>query len=118
MIRQLKNRARHRAYRVCERDFVSNIEDIFSAMDQPTTDGINTYFISRCAREEGLKAVLSRLGGDELFGGYPSFYRIDRVWFLSRGRPTLKKILDDFRNNRLHWSGFWSLVVLGRQCES
>ncbi len=39
----------------------------------PTTDGINTWFISKYAHEDGLKAVLSGIGGDELFGGYPSF---------------------------------------------
>src|SRR3954469_14263782 len=45
------------------------------AMDQPSADGINSYFISKFAREAGLKAVLSGLGADELFGGYPSFRR-------------------------------------------
>ena len=38
----------------------------------PTTDGINTWFISKYAHEDGLKAVLSGVGADELFGGYPS----------------------------------------------
>ena len=53
--------------------FISSLPDILSAMDQPTTDGINTYFISHFARMRGFKAVLSGLGADELFGGYPSF---------------------------------------------
>ena len=44
-------------------------------MDQPSSDGINSYFISKFAKEAGLKAVLSGLGADELFGGYPSFRR-------------------------------------------
>jgi len=79
-----KIHSKHRAYLVTEEDFINHLNDIFSAMDQPTVDGINTYFISKCAKEEGLKAVLSGLGGDELFGGYPSFQRIDKVWFLRK----------------------------------
>jgi asparagine synthase (glutamine-hydrolysing) len=48
-------------------------------MDQPTTDGVNTYFVSLAAQQAGLKAALSGLGGDELFGGYPSFSEIPRL---------------------------------------
>jgi asparagine synthase (glutamine-hydrolysing) len=42
-------------------------------MDQPTIDGINTWFVAKAARELGLKVAISGLAGDELFGGYPSF---------------------------------------------
>jgi asparagine synthase (glutamine-hydrolysing) len=42
-------------------------------MDQPTMDGINTYFISRQARAAGVKVALFVLGGDEMFAGYSSF---------------------------------------------
>ena len=66
----------HRAYNVDGAMFMDHLDDIFEAMDQPSWDGVNSYFISKCAQEAGLKAVLSGLGGDELFGGYPSFRRI------------------------------------------
>ncbi|MEP6614590.1 MAG: asparagine synthase (glutamine-hydrolyzing) [Mucilaginibacter sp.] len=64
------------AHLVQQADFELNFPHIISDMDMPTTDGINTWFISRYAHEDGLKAVLSGVGADELFGGYPSFNRI------------------------------------------
>jgi asparagine synthase (glutamine-hydrolysing) len=42
-------------------------------MDQPSIDGVNTWFVAKAAHEAGLKVALSGLGGDELLGGYPSF---------------------------------------------
>ena len=59
-----------------EETFHNDFSAIIQAMDLPSCDGINTWFISKYAKEHGLKAVLSGLGADELYGGYPSFNRI------------------------------------------
>lgn len=55
-------------------DVLNSLNDISMGLDQPTVDGINSYFVSRAASVD-LKVAISGTGGDELFGGYP--------WFLS-----------------------------------
>ncbi|MBT3510333.1 MAG: asparagine synthase (glutamine-hydrolyzing) [Nitrospina sp.] len=69
----------HQIMRLDEDQLLQTLPSSLSAMDQPTIDGINTYLISRSAHEAGLKVVLSGLGGDELFGGYPSFHLIPKL---------------------------------------
>lgn len=54
-------------------DFAAEAEHVLAAMDQPSIDGVNTYFVSKVTADAGLKVALSGIGGDELFGGYPSF---------------------------------------------
>ena len=57
----------------------SLVDDFLAAADQPSIDGLNTYTISRMAKQYETKVVLSGLGGDELFGGYPSFREVPRL---------------------------------------
>jgi asparagine synthase (glutamine-hydrolysing) len=63
---------------VSQAEFAADLPRILDAMDQPTIDGINTWFVSKAAHEAGLKVAVSGLGGDELFGGYPSFQSLPR----------------------------------------
>lgn len=68
----------HTTRYVSEQEFKQDLPKILEAMDQPTIDGINTWFVAKAASEQGLKVAVSGLGGDELFGGYPSFHDIPR----------------------------------------
>jgi len=61
-----------------EQEFFEDLPAILEAMDQPSIDGVNAWFVSKAAKEAGLKVVISGLGGDELLGGYPSFWDLPR----------------------------------------
>ena len=70
---------RHRTERIARLHFDAALPEILHAMDQPSIDGVNTYFVARVAAHGGLKVALSGLGGDELFAGYDSFRQVPRM---------------------------------------
>ncbi len=68
--------SQHLSLLLTKASFQENLPHVFKAMDMPSCDGINTWFIAQFAANKGFKAVLSGIGADELFGGYPSFNRM------------------------------------------
>lgn len=63
----------HHHYYLQKKDFMSSWEDFIKALDHPSIDGFNSYWVSKLAKENNVKVVLSGLGGDEIFAGYPIF---------------------------------------------
>ncbi|WP_428663418.1 asparagine synthase (glutamine-hydrolyzing) [Reyranella sp.] len=76
--------ARHVVRTVDRAEFERDLPAILDAMDMPTIDGINTWFVAKAAHEAGIKVALSGLGADECFGGYPSFADVPRSVHLMR----------------------------------
>jgi len=69
----------HSETRLTENQLLATLPDAIAALDQPTMDGINTFIVSKAVKNAGVTVALSGLGGDELFGGYPSFRRALQV---------------------------------------
>src|SRR6185437_15157645 len=64
----------HQEVVLTEGHFVQGLERALDSLDQPTFDGVNSYYMSRAVREAGFTVALVGTGGDELFGGYTSFH--------------------------------------------
>lgn len=69
----------HHELTACQNDVLEILPSALRAMDQPTMDGVNTYFVSQKTREAGVKVALSGLGGDEMFAGYSSFRTVPQM---------------------------------------
>jgi asparagine synthase (glutamine-hydrolysing) len=86
-------------------DFGDVYEHLLGAMDQPSIDGVNTYLVSKLAAEAGLKVVLSGLGGDGMFGGYPSFTEVPKLASLAASVPGARRIGPGVRAMTSRWLG-------------
>lgn len=81
--------SRHSNETLRELDFVQHLPEALASIDQPTYDALNTYFVSRAARKAGMTVALAGTGGDELFGGYPTFQELPRMLAAGRWVPSL-----------------------------
>jgi asparagine synthase (glutamine-hydrolysing) len=91
----------------------ARLDEALAALDQPTMDGINTYFVSWAAREVGLKVALSGLGGDELFAGYSTFADTPRLAQLATAAKFVPSALRGTTSGMLR-----SLLASGRSTDA
>ncbi len=99
-------RTQHTRIELSEPEVIELVRKAVALMDLPSVDAINTFVVSRAVADAGIKVALSGLGGDELFGGYPSFKdaprlrRIARVpasvrrWLVTLGGATARRLAD------------------------
>jgi asparagine synthase (glutamine-hydrolysing) len=69
----------HSEFNLSDADMAARLDEAVAAFDQPSMDGINSYFVSWAARQAGLKVALSGLGSDEIFGGYSAFRDTSKI---------------------------------------
>lgn len=103
----------HHVRVISREEFEADLPQILKAMDQPSLDGINTWYATKAVKEQKLKVVLSGVGGDELFWGYPSFHQIpnlhSKVSLLNKipGASTLAQLglaVQARRTNNQRWN--------------
>ena len=75
---------KHHELHVSSADIARDLPAVLARLDQPSIDAVNSYYVSRAVASTGIKAVLSGAGGDEVFGGYPSFTRLPRAMAAKR----------------------------------
>ncbi len=104
----------HHEILVKSKDFYEELPNIFNAMDQPTIDGVNTYFISKAAKEVGLTVVLSGIGGDEVFLGYKYFRQAKNI---EAGMKLMRLFPNMFRNNIVALTTLVGSIFTGKNLE-
>lgn len=106
--------------------FLRYKDEFFDAMDQPSIDGLNIFFISKLLKEQGLKVGITGLGGDEWFAGYPSFSHVPALarlpsigrtgkWLRRIGQKTISKVASEKYAGIFEYCGNYSGAYLLRR---
>ena len=101
----------HQEIRLSEDRLLGLLPQALAAIDQPTMDGVNTFVVSQAVKHAGIAVALSGLGGDELFGGYPSFRRALKLNAMpTAARRVLRAASGIGLNGSVQRRKFWELM--------
>lgn len=98
-----------------QQDFNVSLEEFLNAIDVPSVDGLNTFFISKAIGPR-IKVILSGLGGDEMFAGYPVFHQIQELQHPTRIDGIVNrlpvKVLNRIGKDHLRYVGYSLFDIL------
>ncbi len=92
----------HHEWEIRGAEAVDLFEEYLAASDQPSIDGFNTFCVSRFASQNGMKVVLSGLGGDELLGSYSSFEKLPLIMSLLKSACPVGRAIGRRLQNSAH----------------
>jgi len=105
--------AKHTEYQVTASFAKEILPNFLAAIDQPSIDGFNTFCISKVAHDNGMKVVLSGLGGDEVFGGYKSFQQVPKMVAWSKRLHILPFLSKGLGSSLANWGNSPKMKRLG-----
>jgi asparagine synthase (glutamine-hydrolysing) len=105
--------AKHTEYQVTCARAIELFPEFIDSIDQPSVDAFNTFCVSKVAHEHGMKVVLSGLGGDEIFGGYPSFQNIPQMLNWSETLQKIPLVSNGLSHSLMTWGNSPKLKRIG-----
>lgn len=105
-----KYNTNHHNFVIQPKDLKDNFYNILDILDSPSIDGVNTFFVTSFTKKQGITVAMSGLGGDEFFGGYPSFENYSKLIKLKNSLNLIPKEFFDL-SKKLPLKNKWIKLI-------